>query len=321
MTIEKHQTEPPEDASAATDRDSWLSIMADIGAEVGYFSALGNRHWAIQSDEGSKLLVTFDTLAAARARKDQMPHLYDFASTMGWSYLCIIAEGETWFRDPALYAAFDAMVDDSFFDGFDHVLFYGAGMAGYAAAAFSVASPGATVMMVAPRATMAPMRVPFETRDRATRRMDFSSRYGFAPDMIRAARDVWILRDPLHGPDSAQAALFQGRHITTLNLRFMGERCEHALSELDILPKLIDAAMRADLTPGLFAQLWRARRKFGGYLKQLLLRTETAGRESLSYAICANVTRRTRAPKFRRRLEEMDAARATAQPDNLVAAT
>lgn len=304
------ESDTPEDASAATNRNSWLALIGRIGCDAGHFTALGAQHWALFAQEGSQLLVTFDTLAAARARKGQMPHHYDFASTMGWSYLCLLADGETWFRDAAVTEFFDDMVDTSFFDGFDRVQFYGAGMAGYAACAYSVTAPGATVLAVAPRATMAPARVPFETRDRAARRLDFTRRYGYAPDMLRAARDVWILRDPHHTADAAQAALFQGRYITLLNIRLMGERAEHALEELDILPKLLSAAMKGEMSAGLFATLWRARRKFGGYLKQLLLRTDTAGREALSYAICANVARRTRAPKFRRRLEEMDAARA-----------
>ena len=312
-------SDAPEDAAAATSHDHWLQLMGEIGGEAGHFTQIGARHWAIFSQESSQLLVTFDTLAAARARKGQMPHLYDFASTMGWSYLCLIAEGKTWFRDPDLTAYFDKMVKTSFFDGFDRVLFYGAGMAGYAACAYSVTAPGATVLAVAPRATMAPSRVPFETRDRAARRLDFTTRYGFAPDMLRAAREAWILRDPLHGADAAQSALFQGRHITHLNLRLMGDRAEHALQELDILPKLLSATMKGEMSAALFARLWRARRNFGGYLKQLLLRTDTAGREARSYAICSNVARRTRAPKFRRRLDEMEAARApkTAGPAQL----
>ena len=310
MMVPSSPAAPPEDASASTDRDSWLATLGVIGQEAGFFAEVGSSHWALFAEEGAQLLVTFDTLAGARARKGQMPHLYDLASTMGWSYLCVIAEGETWFRNPSVYAFFDQMVLESFFDGFDRVQFYGAGMTGYAACAFSVAAPGATVLAVAPRATMAPNRVPFEQRDRGARRLDFSSRYGFAPDLIRAAKEVWILRDPAHTADAAQAALFQGQHVKTLNVRYMGERAEHALIELDILPQLLVASMKGELSPSLFATLWRARRKFGGYLKQLLLRTDAAGRETLSYAICANVARRTRAPRFKRRLDEMDAARA-----------
>jgi hypothetical protein len=306
MSDPQSQGDTPADASAALDRESWLALQGRIGTECGYFSAVGERHWAMYSEDGG-------SLAAARARKGQMPHLFEFAETMGWSYLCLIADGETWFRDPAVYKFFDDLVDDSFFDGFDRVQFYGAQMAGYAACAFSVAAPGARVLAVAPRASMAPARVPFEDRNKDSRRLDFTSRYGFAPDMARGAHSVWIIRDPFHSADAAQAAMFQSRHISTLNIRLMGNKSERALEDLDILPKLIEALMKDEMTPSLFATLWRARRKFGGYLKQLLLRTDTPKREALSYAICANVARRTRAPKFCRRLEEMEAARAAAK--------
>ena len=314
------QTSPPSNvsaraASAEKGRADWLSRIAQVGQDDGFMTDLGPQHWALFAQENGRLLVTFDTLAAARARPNQMPHLYDFASTMGWSYLCILADGATWFRDPAVYEFFDQMVDEGFFDSFDQVVFYGAGMSGHAACAFSVAAPGASVVAVAPRATMAPARVPFESRDKDARRLDFTTRYGFAPDMVRGARDVWILRDPHHAADATQAALFQGRHVKTLNLRYMGERAEQALMELDILPKLLAATMKGDMSAGLFASLWRARRKFGGYLKQLLQRTDAAGHEPRSYAICANVARRTRAPRFRRRQEDMDAARAKAIKD------
>jgi hypothetical protein len=43
-----------------------------------------------------------------------------------------------------------------FFDDFDQVVFYGAGQCGYAAAAFSVATPGATVVAIQPQATLDP---------------------------------------------------------------------------------------------------------------------------------------------------------------------
>lgn len=300
----------PDDASAARSVAEWLGLMARIGSDQGHFVGLGARHWSYLAEDGPNLLVAFDTLDAARRRKGQMPHLADLAATMGWSYLCLIAQGPTWYRDEAVYAHFDALIDDGVLDAFDKVTFYGAGMAGHAAAAFSVACPGAAVFVIAPRASMAPARVPFETRDRAARRLDFTSRFGFAPDMVRAASQVWILRDPHHAADAAQAALFQGRHVQMLNLRHMADRIESALTELDILPQLIVAAMKGELSEGLLANQWRARRKFGPYLKTLLNKTEAAGREALAFAICANVTRRTRAPKFRRRLEEMTEARA-----------
>ena len=303
----------PETAAAATNRDGWLEIMGLIGQDSGFFQALGTRHWAAFHDQGPQLLVTFDTMEGARARKGQMPHLWDLASEMGWSYLCVIADGETWFRDPAVFAFFDRQVDDCFFDEYDQVLFYGAGMAGYAACAYSVASPGAQVLAVSPRATLSPARVPWERRNPDTKRMDFTSRYGHAPDMVQGAAAVWLLVDPGFAPDAIQAAMFHGPHVTRLNLGLMSERVETALQDLDVLPLLLEAAMKGKMRAGVFYRHWRARRKYGPYLKLLLTKADLAQRETLSYAIASNVARRTRAPRFLRRLAEMDAARAEAQ--------
>lgn len=301
---------PPETAArTALSQAAWLGELGRIGSEDGWFRALGPRHWGLFAQDGPSLLVTFDTVAAAQARKGGLPQLCDLAATMGWSYLCIIAEGPTWFRDPAVYAAFDEMVDENFFDGFDRVLFYGAGMAGHAACTFSVAAPGARVLAVAPRASMAPARVPFEMRDRAARRLDFASRYGFAPDMLRAADRAFLLYDPFHGPDAAQAALFQGRNTSHHFLRLTGEKAEQALVDLDLLPKLVEAALKGDLGAARFGALWRERRRYGPYLKALLARAEAGGSLARVHAVCANVTRRTRAPRFRRRLDEIEASR------------
>lgn len=299
----------PEDASAAQDLASWLGLIARIGKDQGHFTPLGDRHWSLMTQDGPHLLVTFDTIDAARQRAGQMPQLYEFASTMGWSYLCLIADGQTWFRDPAVYAHFDELIDDAVFDGYDRVTLYGAGMAGYAAAAYSVAAPGATVLAISPRATMAPSRVPFEVRDRPARRLDFTSRFGFAPDMVRAASQVWILRDPHYAADAAQSALFQGRAVHTLNLRHLADKVEVVLSELDILPKLIAAAMKGEMSADYLARLWRDRRNFAPYLRRLLAKNETARREGRAFAICSNAARRIKAPEFQHRLDAMIKAR------------
>ena len=61
-----------------------------------------------------------------------------------------------WFRYPKVHAYFNRLVDDGFFDDLDKVVFYGAGPCGYAAATFSVAAPGATVVAIQPQATLDP---------------------------------------------------------------------------------------------------------------------------------------------------------------------
>ena len=59
----------PVDASAATDRDSWLALIDRNGEEEGYLHPLGPRHWAMFVDDGPTLMVSFETIAPARARR------------------------------------------------------------------------------------------------------------------------------------------------------------------------------------------------------------------------------------------------------------
>lgn len=297
------------DAFHATDRASWLAAIDDIGEEAGYFQTLGAKHWAYFVDESPTLLVTFETVDAIRANANQLPGGDVIARKHGWSHLCIIADGDTWYRDPAVYRFFDRQVDDAFFEDFDSVLFYGAGMGGYAACAFAVTAPGATVLAISPRATLDPARVGWDRRDMAHRRLDFTSRYGYAPDMTEGAGRVFLAFDPEFAPDAMHAALFQRPWVTALRTRHLKDQVEAGLSQMAILPQMIEAAVQGNLSPKSFARLWRARRKFAPYLKSLLGRAKITKHPEREFKICNNVTRRLNAPAFRKRLVELEAER------------
>ena len=144
------------DPRALSDAD-WFARLEEIGEQAGYFQWLGRKHAAFFLDESPTLIVTFETAASIRTgQPDQLPLGYGVAKGRGWSHLGLIARSDTWYRDPAVYAYFDRLVDDAFFEDFDRVVFWGAGMAGYAAAAYSVTAPGATVILGAPQATLDP---------------------------------------------------------------------------------------------------------------------------------------------------------------------
>ena len=297
----------PVDASAATDRGSWLSLIDQIGAEEGYFETLGPRHWALFVDDSPTLVVSFETMDQARARQGQMPLAHSIAAAKGWSHLCLVSDGQTWFRDPAVYAYFDRLVDDAFFDGFDRVLFYGAGPSSYAACAFCVAAPGAQVLALNPVATLNPAQTGWDTRFRAARRQDFSSRYGYAPDMVEGCAELTMIFDPNHKPDAMHAALFYGPHSTAVLARFAGSDVETVLSRLGILDEVIIQATEGRLSPASFATLWRSRRDDAGYLKQLLHDLENAGKKSLAITLCRNVVNRLKLNRFRKRLADLTA--------------
>ncbi len=286
-------------------RAALLQRLDDLTAEEGHFEPVGARHWALFEDAGTTLIVTFDQMATILASDTGMPWGHGFARDRGWSHLCFIAEGETHFRDPALYRHFDRLVDDAFFEDFDRVLFFGHGHGAHAACAYAVTAPGAQVLALNPRATLAGREVAWDRRDLAARRQDFTTRYGYAPEMLEGAGKVVVIHDLTQREEAMHSALFRAPWVTRLSAPLMGERIEWALRHMGILPTLIEAAMEGRLTPALFAREWRKRRAFSPYLKALLDKAETARRRGLAIAICRSVTRRLKAPHFARRLAKL----------------
>jgi hypothetical protein len=287
----------------------WLQAMDMIAEDDGYLERLGARHWAFFAEDRPTLLVTFERAEKIRAREDQLPAAYAICKARGWSLLTLIAEGETWWRDRAVWGYFDRLVDDAFFDDFDTVLFHGAGAAGHAACAYAVAAPGCRVLAVAPRATQDPEVAGWDRRHKAARRLDFRSRYGYAPDMTEGAGHVWLIHDPLNAPDAMHAALFRAPWVTMLKARRTGEATERALNATQILDKVLEDAMEGTLTPARFARHWRARRSYAAYLKALLAAAAAQKRPRLEAGICRSVTRRMKAPRFAARLAEINAGK------------
>lgn len=295
----------PAPTDTLPDRDAWEQRMEQATEDSGYFHSLGDAHWAYFADEGTTLLVSFETVESVLGRAGQMPLADSLARAHGWSVLTIIADGDTWFRDTAVYGFFDRQVDDAFFEDFDQVLFYGAGMAGHAACAFAVTAPGAQVLALNPRATLEPAQSRWDRRDLAARRRDFTSRYGYAPDMLEGAAQAVVIHDPTIAVEAMHASLFRAPYITRLSAWHMGDNLEPALIGSGILPTLVDQAMAGTLTAHNFAVLWRARRNYSPYLRAILAKAENIGRTKLAVMICRSVTSRLRAPSFARRLAKL----------------
>ncbi len=295
-------------ASGCQTVPEWRSRLAEIGDERGYFQPLGSNHSALFIDEGPTLIVTFETVDGIRdASESQMPLGYRVAEGLGWSHLCLIAEGETWFRDPAVYRFFDRLVDDAFFEDFDQVVFYGAGMCGYAATAYCVTAPGATVLAIQPLATLDPRVTEWDARYTRRRRLNFTDRYGYAPDMIEGAGDVYVLYDPEEPLDAMHAALFTKPFVTKLRCPHLGGQIEQSLLQMDVLPRLLARAGAGRLDSATFHRLYRARRNHGGYLRGLLARLQDDDRPLLSAYVCRSALSRIAAPRIRRRLEQVEA--------------
>jgi hypothetical protein len=296
----------PLDAAAATSDAEWLDLMEQIGEDAGSFEAIGARHHAFFTDDDPTLIVSFDTIHNIRTRPGQMPMGFGIAREMGWSYLAIIADGNTWFRDPAVYGYFDRMVDDAFFEDYNRTVFMGTDMGAYAACAYSVTAPGATVLAFNPRATLDTARAGWDQRTPSARRMDFRSRYGYAPDMTEGAGQVFTFFDPTQTEDAVHASLFAGEWVTPVRMPYLGGRTEWAVQQVGMLPELLQSAVKGTFSAAQFARLWRIRRQFGPYLKGILAANEAAGQTGRAMAVCRSVTQRLNAPRFRRRLAELE---------------
>ncbi len=302
-------TDPfPPDLSRLS-RADWLGALRRIGQERGFAEPLGKMHAGIFVEEGDTLLVGFEAMSGVEALSPtRTPLGFDMVKRHGWSSLSLLSHGDTWFRDPRVYGFFDNLADDGFFDDFETVIFYGAGPCGYAAGAFSVAAPGARVLMLQPQATLDPRVTEWDDRFTEQRRRDFTSRYGFAPDMLDAAQLAHVLYDPREPLDAMHSALFERRNVRRFRMPFMGSALQSDLLTLDLLPDLLTAVAEDMLDTERFAAMWRVRRDHPPYLRKLLARLDADGRDALTRRLCEHVVARMDAPRFRRRLAALDAA-------------
>lgn len=297
-------------------KGEWLKKLAQISEEHGFFQPLGKRHFATFVEDEPALLVTFETIQGIRSLSDTAQPLgWEMVKGVGWSHLCIVSDGDTWFRDQRVYAYFDRLIDDGFFDNFEKVIFYGAGPCAYAAAAFSVAAPGATVVAIQPQATLDPRVTEWDDRFTEMRRTDFNDRYGYAPDMLDAAEHAYVLYDPAATLDAMHAALFTRPNVTKFRLRNMGTALQTELLEMQVLLRILAKASKGKLTTQGFAKIFRARRENRNYLRNLLAHLDAKGRTKLGKMLCESVAKRGNAPYFTRRLAQFNAQDAASAED------
>lgn len=295
------------------DPGQWWDALDDLGEEHGYFDLVGSRHASLFLDLDRTLLVTFETMDEARRLPFAHPRGVALAAAHGWSLLAFLSDGETWFRDPAVWGTFDRLGDDGFFEDFERVLFFGAGSGAYAAAAFSVAAPGARVLAIRPQATLSPGLAGWDRRFLAARRLDFTSRYGFAPDMVDAAQHVDVIIDPHVTPDAIHAAFFARENVTIHRARGAGARTEALLDQMGLTGTLVEAAMEGRLDPVSFARLWRARRGSAPWLRGLVRKLEHAGQFGRARRVCEYGLTTDSPEPFRRKLQEIAARAAAAE--------
>jgi len=281
----------------------WLDQVEDIAEDNGFFDPLGPDHSAAFIDRGPVLIVTFETIDSIRDRAHtDVPMGWELTAGTDWSQLCLLSQGETWFRHRAIYEFFDRLVDDGFFENFDRVIFYGAESCGYAAAAFSVVAPGATVIALSPQATLDPAVAGWDDRFLHMRRTSFTDRYGYAPDMLDAADRAFVLYDPDFEEDAMHASLFTRSNVSKIRCKHLDGQIETFLRRMDLLKPLLSIAAKRNLRPVDFYKALRERRNYLPYLRMFLTEVEGANRTQLVAYMCRSVLERINIPRFRRQL-------------------
>ena len=299
------RTDPDHKKRAA----AWRLTLDTHGAEHGAHLRLGEDHGALLTEDGETLLVTFESAATIRDQaQGALPFGLEVAGREGFSQLCLYSETDGTFRAPEVYAYFDRLVDEGFFDEFDEVVFFGVGLSGYAAATYSVAAPGARVIAIAPVATLAPDRAGWDKRFPELRRHDFTSRYGYAPAMCEAAEQVFILFDPQVREDAMHASHFHDSNITSLRCPGFGAHLAHELHEMGVLASMIRHAAHGRLTSARFFELLRKRREHGPYLRRLVVRLDRAAEPWRMGLVARHALTHFDWPRLRKALADAEAA-------------
>lgn len=268
---------PAAPAVSAPADPEWARLAGQLAGRDGFFRE-GSGHSFLFIPRGTEtLVVTFDNLdIAMNKRAERRPWGFDFIEKQGWSMLGVMANGWTWYREPWVWAEFDRLRHEGFFARFGRVVFYGASMGGYAAAAFSAACPGADVVAISPQSTLDKAVVPWETRYKVAWGRDFSGPYGDAAQVSGAARRVTILFDPYEPLDAGHADRFDLPNVMKLRTPLMGHRLGSSLHQMGILNPIILAALEGRLTELDFYRALRARKGFPRYQRELF--TRAAGR-------------------------------------------
>lgn len=272
---------------------AWTNQLEQIGAEHGFFRQIDDEHKALFLRGDDTLVVTFDNLDDARQKvEDRLPWGVKFISSQGWSALGIAAHGWTWYRSEQVHDFFDELRDTGFFQQFSRVVFYGTSMAGYAAAAFAAAVPGATVIALSPQATLdRDITGGWEGRFRTAWRRDFNSRYGYAPDQIAQAKRVWIFYDPHVREDAGHAALFRGPNVTHIRCRHLGHNMGSVMTMMGALKPIVYGLVSETVDEiGVYKAL-RPRRRLPFYQKQFLNRLMKSNRPRYIYRYCKAVVK------------------------------
>ncbi len=283
----------------------WQTALRDFVSAHGEYLELDAAHHVMQVGTGDKLIVTFESASDIRNSRDMsLPYGLNLAQEIGnCAVITVMCTRPTWFRSDAVYEFFDHLTDGGVFEDFEHVVFFGTGLGGYGAAAFSIAAPGSDVVVISPQATLDPRMTEWDPRFASQRINSFTDRYGFAPEMAEGARHTLVLYNPDEDVEAMHSALFARPGVTRFRCRHLGHNVEDALEDMGLVPKMIQLALDKKLSLLEFAKIYRARRDYGPYMRSLLTEIEDQDRPQLVAWMASSVLERKTMPRMRRAFE------------------
>lgn len=295
---------PPE----AEQTRSWRARARQMAGPDGFFRHFEGHTLLYIPRDPKVLVVTFANRDEAMD-SEAMAFGHSFVEKQGWSMLGVLASNWTWYRHEWVIARFEQLKRKKFFKQFDRVIFYGASMGGYAAAAFSPICRKAEVVIMSPQSTLDKTLVPWETRYERAWDRDYSGPYGDAATVSASARQVTILYDPLEALDAAHVARFTAPNVVKLRCPMLGHRLASSLAQMGILSPIILKAMNGELEQVEFYRLLRARHNSPRYQAELFRRCLERGHETLARRLAAWLQARGENRQIRIALEELDARR------------
>lgn len=270
----------PDSIAPTHPRRAWLRHMGRVGADHGFFSRISTRHMALFVEEGETLVLSFDRAERLWDQGDSgVPLGFECVTALEYSLLSIIAIGRTWFRDDAVETLLKDLSDDDFFASYKDVLIVATGAdCGHAAARAAKYTPGAKVMLSRPVAAISATDAPFETRFKGARRINPDMPPPQGPEALQNAACTYILYDPAHRMEAAQAALFRAPGTTRIGLPHTGPALDRAVARGEALVSLTWHLQNGTLTAQQTRKILRPiLRRDPGYLARLSHASEVDG--------------------------------------------
>jgi hypothetical protein len=282
---------------------------ADIGTREGLY--LDDEHASVlYRARGPRLIVTFCNLASFEYDDEvRLPWLTAYAEARGFSQLGVMAHRKDWYRNAGTPKMIGQLAREGLFDEFEHVLFTGTSMGGFAALIYSALVPGSDVLAFSPQSTLNTDIAPFETRyPWPKRKFNWTDpEYLDAAQYVHHARQAVAIYDPMLAPDKAHVARLGGPPLDPVAVRFMGHQTPNALKRAGVLEPVLDMCMDGEFDRRAFyAGFRKGRRAMTDWRKSMVKRAISEGRTRRARTVCQSAMETMPGPWFRKTLETLD---------------